>query len=587
MNNETIEIQKELFAKKGNLAKYQELVLGSKGIFKLIKYEFIMGVASWVPGAAGLLLRKKLYPKILGEVGRNVTFGQNVVLRHPGKIFIGDNVVIDDNCVLDAKGAQNRGIYIGNRVFIGRNTILNCKNGDIILEDEANIGASCHIFSASNVTVGASNLFAAYTYLVGGTHNFDNPSVPVLHQSRSSEGIKLGPGGWLGAHVTVFDGVNIGKNVVIGAGAIVNKDIPDYAIAVGNPVKVLKEREPVSEDIGDDSITVGVVNYNGEKVITETLEAIYKQTDVNIKEIILVDNSSTDRSVEIVTSKFPDVKIISMENNGPNPSRNVILKEAVCSRVLLVDNDIVLAPDAIKKLSSAMDMTPDAGIASAQIRFFKSPEKIQYNGAHIHFAGGAVMNRFLFDQPKKVAAVPAGAMLVDREKAAEIGYFDEDYFYGWADGDFSFRMTIAGYPCLNVAGAKVFHLKEKKGMPWVYYQVRNRWWFVLKTYNFRTLVLCLPAIALYQIAVFFGMLVKGKGWQALKGGFAALFSLSLVFKKRRDVMKVKRVKDKEVLTGASIDLLGEAGGSKIISLGTGMMNIILKVYWMLIKHFIK
>ncbi|RKY75723.1 hypothetical protein DRQ07_11430, partial [candidate division KSB1 bacterium] len=173
------------------------------------------------------------------------------------------------------------------------------------------------------------------------------------------------------------------------------------------------------------------------------------------------------------------------------------------------------------------------------------------------------------------------------EKAAEIGYFDEDYFYGWADGDFSFRMTIAGYPCLNVAGAKVFHLKEKKGMPWVYYQVRNRWWFVLKTYNFRTLVLCLPAIALYQIAVFFGMLVKGKGWQALKGGFAALFSLSLVFKKRRDVMKVKRVKDKEVLTGASIDLLGEAGGSKIISLGTGMMNIILKVYWMLIKHFIK
>ena len=87
MNNETIEIQKELFAKKGNLAKYQELVLGSKGIFKLIKYEFIMGVASWVPGAAGLLLRKKLYPKILGEVGRNVTFGQNVVLRHPGKFL--------------------------------------------------------------------------------------------------------------------------------------------------------------------------------------------------------------------------------------------------------------------------------------------------------------------------------------------------------------------------------------------------------------------------------------------------------------------------------------------------------------------
>ena len=58
-------------------------------------------------------------------------FGQNVVLRHPHKIRIGDNVVIDDNCLIDAKGDANRGITIGSGVFIGRNTILSCKNGDI------------------------------------------------------------------------------------------------------------------------------------------------------------------------------------------------------------------------------------------------------------------------------------------------------------------------------------------------------------------------------------------------------------------------------------------------------------------------
>ena len=67
-------------------------------------------------------------------------FGVNVTLRHPHKIAIGDNVVIDDQCCLDAKGTDNRGIAIGNGVFVGRNTILSCKNGDIVIEDRANLG---------------------------------------------------------------------------------------------------------------------------------------------------------------------------------------------------------------------------------------------------------------------------------------------------------------------------------------------------------------------------------------------------------------------------------------------------------------
>ena len=74
------------------------------------------------------------------------------MLRHPHKIRIGDNVVIDDNCLIDAKGDANRGITIGSGVFVGRNTILSCKNGDIELGDGANVGFNCEIFSASRVT---------------------------------------------------------------------------------------------------------------------------------------------------------------------------------------------------------------------------------------------------------------------------------------------------------------------------------------------------------------------------------------------------------------------------------------------------
>jgi acetyltransferase-like isoleucine patch superfamily enzyme/glycosyltransferase involved in cell wall biosynthesis len=244
MKTETVEIQKEFSKQGGKLAKYQDLVLGEKSLFRLVRYELIIGLASRMPGALGLVFRSRLYPLLLGRTGRNVTFGAGVVLRHPRKIVIGDNVVVDDGCVLDAKGSDNRGIVLGSGVFLGRGTILNCKNGDITLEDNVNVGSNVTVFSASDVRVGADNLIAAYCYLVGGTHNFDDPGVPVLYQGRTSGGIQIGPGGWLGAHVTVFDGVRIGRHVVIGAGSVVNKDVPDYAVAAGVPAKVLKKRKP-------------------------------------------------------------------------------------------------------------------------------------------------------------------------------------------------------------------------------------------------------------------------------------------------------------------------------------------------------
>ena len=107
-------IQQELFdEKRSKVGKYRELVVGQRGLWPLVRYELVMLLASWVPGALGLFLRSKLYPLILGGVGRNVVFGVNVTVRHPHKIVIGDHVVIDDQCCLDAKGTDNRGILIG------------------------------------------------------------------------------------------------------------------------------------------------------------------------------------------------------------------------------------------------------------------------------------------------------------------------------------------------------------------------------------------------------------------------------------------------------------------------------------------
>jgi serine acetyltransferase len=149
--------QQQLFdAPGGARAKYSALVVGRSGLGALLKYELVVMLSQHVPGALGLALRKWLYPTLLGSCGRNVIFGQNVVLRHPHKIHIGDNVMVDDNCLLDAKGTTNTGIRIGNGVFVGRNSILSCKNGNIALADGANIGFNCEVFSASASSIGAT-----------------------------------------------------------------------------------------------------------------------------------------------------------------------------------------------------------------------------------------------------------------------------------------------------------------------------------------------------------------------------------------------------------------------------------------------
>ncbi len=244
MQSKPIGIQQDLNdPKAGKIAKYQKLVIGKKGLWALFKYEFIIMLCSVMPGALGLFLRTKLYPKLLGSVGRNVIFGTNVTLRHPYKIKIGDNVVIDDNCLLDAKGGETSGITIDDGVFIGRNTIISCKDGTIKIGENSNIGFNCEVFSASRVVLGKNSLFAAYCYVVGGQHKFDRTDVSVLEQDRQSKGIIIEDNVWFGAGVKVMDGVRIGRDTVVGASALVRDNLPEYSVCVGIPAKVVKIRK--------------------------------------------------------------------------------------------------------------------------------------------------------------------------------------------------------------------------------------------------------------------------------------------------------------------------------------------------------
>jgi acetyltransferase-like isoleucine patch superfamily enzyme len=235
---------------KSPLTKYMDMQIGMRSWWALFKYEFVMMLCNARSGALGYLLRKLFYPMVFGSIGRNVTFGRNITIRHPHKIKIGDNCIVDENCVLDAKGDDARGIELGNNCVLSRNNILSCKGGYIKLGDGTNIAQNSLVHSEVAVEMGKNTLVASYVYFVGGgNHDFSRTDVPVIQQpSLSRGGIFIEDNCWFGAGVIVLDGSKIGRDCVIGAGAIVNSDLPAYSLAVGTPARVLRNRLEAQTD---------------------------------------------------------------------------------------------------------------------------------------------------------------------------------------------------------------------------------------------------------------------------------------------------------------------------------------------------
>jgi acetyltransferase-like isoleucine patch superfamily enzyme len=230
--------------RRSALEKYQELVIGSSNLIDLIKYEVLTTFLGPIPGAAGLLLRKLFYPILFKEVGRNVVFGKSMTIRHPNKIRLGEHVLMDDYAVLDAKGTDGSSLEIGKNVIIGRNTVISCKNGSIKIGENSNIAMNCFIQSAKTVKIGKNVLMAAYCYVIGGgDHSSDRTDIPVIAQGQVVRGVKIEDNCWLGAGVKVQDGVTVGRDSIIGSGAVVTTDIPEFSVAVGVPARVIKNRK--------------------------------------------------------------------------------------------------------------------------------------------------------------------------------------------------------------------------------------------------------------------------------------------------------------------------------------------------------
>jgi acetyltransferase-like isoleucine patch superfamily enzyme len=230
----------------GALGRYQELIVGSRSWGRLLYFELCLLLTN-LPGALGLFLRKLLWPRLFGSCGQGVTFGAGVVLRHPKRIHLGQRVVISEGCILDARDPeQERVLVIGDDVNLANDVMLSAKRGCIEIGPRCGLGARAIIHSVAGnpVKLGADVVMGPLCYLAGGgDYHTDRLDIPIAQQGiKDLGGISIGDGAWLGARVTVVDGVSMGAGCIAAAGAVVTSDVPALAVVGGVPARVLKTR---------------------------------------------------------------------------------------------------------------------------------------------------------------------------------------------------------------------------------------------------------------------------------------------------------------------------------------------------------
>lgn len=228
------------------LSKYQDIMVGNRSWMHFLYYEWCQFLAP-VPGVLGMALRKIFWPALFGSCGKGCMFASGITLRQPGRIHLGNAVVISEGCILDGRHeAEPVSIRFGNNVILSNDVMISCKNGRISIGDNCGINARTIIQSTSNcpVVIGTDCIVGQQCFLVGGgSYHIDRLDIPMREQGiRNDGGVHLEEDVWLGGNVTVLGGVTMGKGSVAGAGALLTRSVADYTVSLGAPAQVVKKR---------------------------------------------------------------------------------------------------------------------------------------------------------------------------------------------------------------------------------------------------------------------------------------------------------------------------------------------------------
>lgn len=235
-------------------------------------------------------------------------------------------------------------------------------------------------------------------------------------------------------------------------------------------------------------VSVVIPTFNNKDSLLQCLKSLTVSSYKNI-EIIVVDNGSTDGTSEAVKQYFPEVKLITLnENTGVTGGRNTGAKVAKGEFILFLDHDMVADKEMIKILVEIMQKNANIGISGPVIYYYDEPEKIWAAGTSINMLTGKISfnNVMSSDEYFEVQVMPA-AIMVRRDVLRRVGLFDDTFFATYEDTDLCFRIRKAGYKVVCVPKAKSWHklpsteeLQDLRLLNRAFFIARNRIIFMRK-----------------------------------------------------------------------------------------------------------
>jgi hypothetical protein len=292
-------------------------------------------------------------------------------------------------------------------------------------------------------------------------------------------------------------------------------------------------------------VSVVIANYNGKHYLEDCLDSLHIQNFKDF-EIILVDNDSSDGSADLVEGEYPDVILIrNPANLGFAEGTNQGIRDSKGEFILTLNNDTRLEPGFLDRILDPMEGNGRVGICASKMLF---PDgRINSTGLCIS-RSGAAWNRGMFQEDKgqydnkeEVFGASAGAALYRRSMLDEIGLFDEDFFMYMEDVDLSFRARLAGWNCIYVPAAVVYHhhggtAGYMSDMA-VYYGNRNMVWMVVKNFPSRLLLPSIPWIVCRNIGVILYYAFRGKGRIIIRSKADAIGGIARLQAKRRAIQR--------------------------------------------------
>jgi hypothetical protein len=303
--------------------------------------------------------------------------------------------------------------------------------------------------------------------------------------------------------------------------------------------------------------------------LTDCLNSIFKSTYLNY-EVILVDNASTDRSIEVAQQRFGSNQRLKIVKNSKNlglaGGYNSGLKVASGKYVAFLNVDVVVDKDWLNQPIRIMERNPDIGAVTCKLLYADDTKCLQMIGFMMDHYGLGFKLGYLeedlgqFDKIREVFSVDCAAFVARKKALDEVEGFDEDFFWYYEDCDLCWRMWTRGWRVVASPKSKVYHKEvstrlDSKMYRALYFSRRNRIMMVLKNYSFRSIMMHFPkGLALMTFLSLFrlkGRLPFGLNPYAITFFHALLWNminLKKTLQKRRAVQNSRLVDDKTLMT---------------------------------------